>query len=125
MDVEHSPGTIEKNDAGMIRFGGGYQFTPNFSVEMGYFRIGATSLEKTDRFSRDSAKARVSGFDLTAAYKFSNVLPGVYFKGGSPRPSSPKMLAMSIVVLDFPAASASGHPSRGPATCWVWAMNTI
>ncbi|MBG7620554.1 porin family protein [Herbaspirillum sp. AP02] len=82
LDVERSPGTIEKNDAGMFRFGGGYQFTPNFSVEMGYFRIGATSVEKTDHFSRDSAKARVSGFDLTASYKFSNVLPGLYFKGG-------------------------------------------
>lgn len=82
IDVERSPGTIEKNDAGMFRFGGGYQFTPNFSVEMGYFRIGETSAEKTDRFSRDSAKARVNGFDLTASYKFSNVLPGLYFKGG-------------------------------------------
>ncbi|ONN64145.1 porin family protein [Herbaspirillum sp. VT-16-41] len=82
IDVEHSPGTIEKNDAGMFRFGGGYQFTPNFSVEMGYFRIGEASIEDSDRFSRDTAKVRVSGFDLTAAYKFSNVLPGVYFKAG-------------------------------------------
>lgn len=82
IDVERSPGAVEKNNAGMFRLGGGYQFSPNFSVEMGYFRIGATSVEKTDRLSRDSAKASVSGFDLTASYKLDTVLPGLYFKGG-------------------------------------------
>ncbi|MCP1573458.1 opacity protein-like surface antigen [Herbaspirillum rubrisubalbicans] len=82
IDVERSRNTTEKNDAGMVRLGIGYQFNPNFSLEAGYFRIGETSVEYKDTFTRDGSKARINGFDLIASYKFTGGLPGLYVKGG-------------------------------------------
>ncbi|MGO0789038.1 porin family protein [Herbaspirillum seropedicae] len=82
IDVVRSRNVTEKNDAGMLRLGGGYQLSPNFSLEAGYFRIGDTTLDYADAHTREHAKANVSGFDLTAAYRFSEGLPGVYVKGG-------------------------------------------
>lgn len=82
IDIERHHDVRENNDAGMVRLGVGYQFNPNFSVEAGYFRIGDTTLEYRDRFSREFYSGDVKGFDLLATYKFTSGLPGVYVKGG-------------------------------------------
>jgi len=74
---------VESARAGAVRLSVGYQFTPNFSLESGYFHLGDFKREERNAGPyRWHLTANTHGFDLLAIYKLTEFIPGLYLKGG-------------------------------------------
>lgn len=74
--------TSETKNAGFVRGALGYQFTPNWALEIGYFGTGDFKREQTAGVDRFADKYKASGADLVGIYKFTRGAPGLYLKAG-------------------------------------------
>lgn len=95
--------TSETNETGALRALVGYQINKNFAVELGYFATDDFKQDGTNvaRTVRYNMKADVKGVDLSAIYKFTEFLPGLYLKAGATR-------SKVSAELNQPAGSTSG-----------------
>ncbi len=66
-----------------------YNLNENFSLELGYFGTGNLSNKETSLLSQNAknttsieTKAHASGVDLSAVYKFTEGIPGLFLKAG-------------------------------------------
>jgi len=74
------PASISQSqNSGMLRGALGYQFTPNWALEAGYFVTGDFKSQGRSGGMTHNNSSNVKGFDLTGIYKFDN---GIYLKGG-------------------------------------------
>ncbi|WP_169801844.1 outer membrane protein [Herbaspirillum chlorophenolicum] len=74
--------TSETRNAGFVRAALGYQFTPNWALELGYFGTGDFKRNGTDGVNRYHDKYKASGADFAGVYKFTEGVPGLYLKAG-------------------------------------------
>ncbi|MFJ3057683.1 porin family protein [Herbaspirillum sp. NPDC087042] len=72
----------DSRNAGALRALIGYRFTPNFSVEASYLSLGNFERELVRGDRRWNLKASTDAFDVSAIYKFTQFVPGLYIKGG-------------------------------------------
>ncbi len=71
-----------KNNTGALRLFGGYQFTPNWAVELGYLSSGSFSMSQSDQFGTVQSDMKISGLELSGVYKFTQGVPGLFLKAG-------------------------------------------
>jgi opacity protein-like surface antigen len=71
-----------KDKASAVRVFGGYQFTPNWAVELGYLSSGKFTMRETDAFGTVDADLKISGLELSGVYKFTQGVPGLFLKAG-------------------------------------------
>jgi opacity protein-like surface antigen len=74
--------TSDVSKVGFIRGMVGYRFSENLALEAGYFGSGNARLEQNNGVRSESISANVRGADFAAIYKFTEGLPGLFFKGG-------------------------------------------
>lgn len=74
-----------KDKTSAVRVFGGYQFTPNWAVELGYLSSGKFSVRETDAFGTIDADLKVRGVELSGVYKFTQGVPGLFLKAGVTR----------------------------------------
>ena len=74
--------TSESKNAGIGRLALGYQFSPNWALELAYFGSGEFKRSQTDGVNRYHDKFKASGADLVGIYKFTEGVPGLYMKAG-------------------------------------------
>lgn len=74
--------TSEDKNVGLARGALGYQFSPNWALELGYFGTGDLKRSQTDGVNRYHEKYKASGADLVGIYKFTEGAPGLYLKAG-------------------------------------------
>lgn len=80
----HNPYSItsESRNAGVLRAVFGYQFTPNFALETGYFTTGDIKVSIARPGNENDFKVNANGVDLAAVYKFTEYVPGLFMKAG-------------------------------------------
>jgi opacity protein-like surface antigen len=71
-----------KDRTSAVRLFGGYQFTPNWAVELGYLSSGKFTMRETDALGTIDADLKVSGLELSGVYKFTQGAPGLFLKAG-------------------------------------------
>lgn len=75
--------TSENKTPLLGRLSAGYQITPNVSMELGYFFSGDYKQSVRNGANTSDYKASYKGADLTAVYKFTDGLPGLFLKAGA------------------------------------------
>lgn len=85
-DVPGGPATPGEfsNSKTTARLFGGYQFTPNWALELGYSSTNY-SINVDDIDERSSGNIRLKGLDLGVTYKFTEFVPGLFVKAGISR----------------------------------------
>jgi hypothetical protein len=80
--------------ASLPRLFGGYQFSQNVALELGYFN--PPDFKREDGYedsrgkSRGNTRLKIKGFDLAAIYKFTEFVPGLFLKAGITRGTADK-----------------------------------
>lgn len=109
-DNSLSRSTSQNNNTGFLRGAVGYQFTPNWALEAGYFSTGDFKIEGRSMGQTHSSTTSVKGFDLSGIYKFDN---GIFLKAGwhhSTRSASGSSRAGNTVVRRWTHSdSGSGY----------------
>ncbi|KAF1044505.1 MAG: hypothetical protein GAK35_01704 [Herbaspirillum frisingense] len=72
----------DSRNAGALRALIGYRFNPNFSVEASYLSLGNFERELVRGARRWNLKANTDAFDVSAIYKFTQFVPGLFIRGG-------------------------------------------
>ncbi|WDZ97667.1 porin family protein [Herbaspirillum sp. WKF16] len=99
--------TSESKNAGFVRGMLGYQFTPNWALELGYFGTGDVKRSDTNGAHSYDEKYKASGADLAVLYKLTEMLPGIYVKAG---------LTYAKVTEDIVESRAGGFKYHGSGT---------
>ena len=103
-----------KNHASAVRLFGGYQFNPNWAVELGYLSSGSFSMRQSDAFGTVDSDMKLSGLELSGVYKFTEAVPGLFLKAGVTRfkakgSSRDTAVGTGFVTVDSGSQTGSGY----------------
>ncbi|MCZ8257061.1 MAG: porin family protein [Polaromonas sp.] len=102
-----------KDKTSAVRVFGGYQFSPNWAVELGYLSSGKFTMRETDAFGTIDADLKISGVELSGVYKFTEGVPGLFLKAGVTQLKAKGTVrdtaaGTGVVTTDNGSASGSG-----------------
>jgi opacity protein-like surface antigen len=102
-----------KNHASAFRLFGGYQFNPNWAMELGYLSSSSFTMRQSDSFGTVDSDMKLSGLELSGVYKFTDAVPGLFLKAGVTRfkakgSTRDTAAGTGVVTIDNGSVSGSG-----------------